>query len=632
MGQITLSGLFTDHMVLQRNKEIPVWGNAPKGEEIVIQFQGSTFKGKADEQGKWHIILPSYPEGGPYNMQINEIILNDIMVGDVWLCSGQSNMEWPMSQINDSEKEILDSNYPNIRLFKVAHKVALTPQENIDADGWVLADPTTVKDFSAVGFLFGRELHQWMEQGVPIGLIQSTWGGTEVETWISKEAIQEVDAFKEELTDLNQGTMASIIAKKKKEFQQLLTQFDDGTKEWENGSYQWIKPNLSTNTWKEMNLPSLWEEEGLKEVDGVVWFRKSIILTEEQANRTYTLSLAKIDDRDSTWVNGQWVGATNQYNEDRIYQISSDILVEGKNVIAIKVTDTGGGGGIYGDEETLYLESDEDERISLAGTWNYRVSPSAINYFSGPFGPNERVTLLYNGMIHGLIPYALTGAIWYQGESNASRAHQYQTLFPLLIENWRSLWGEDFSFLFVQLANFKEVKEKPGESDWAELREAQTMTLHLDNTAMASAIDIGEADDIHPRNKQDVAHRLVLGAKKMAYREELVYSGPMYKEMSVERGKAIISFSQIGGGLVLKEGEHFPQGFAIAGEDGKFYWADAQLENDKIILSSEKVPNPVAVRYAWADNPSTANVYNKEGLPAIPFRTDTWEGVTYNKK
>ncbi|MEL6589431.1 MAG: sialate O-acetylesterase, partial [Bacteroidota bacterium] len=337
-----------------------------------------------------------------------------------------------------------------------------------------------------------------------------------------------------------------------------------------------------------------------------------------------------IDDNDITYLNGQEIGRYNGYNTPRVYDVPAGVLRKGRNVIAVRVEDGGGGGGLWGKEE-LYEVQIGDWVQSLTGKWKYRVSPQGIAV-NLSMGPNDQPTLLYNGMIAPLLPYGIKGAIWYQGESNAGRAALYRDLFPAMIEDWRQAWGYDFPFFWVQLANFKAAKDQPGESDWAELREAQSMTLDLDNTGQAVIIDIGEADDIHPRNKQDVGLRLALSALKVAYEQEVVHSGPVFEDVSFRFGKAVLEFSSIGDGLIARDKYGYLKGFAIAGEDRQWHWAQAYVDGDKVIVSSPAVSDPVAVRYAWADNPDDANLYNSAGLPASPFRTDDWPMITKGNK
>jgi sialate O-acetylesterase len=375
-----------------------------------------------------------------------------------------------------------------------------------------------------------------------------------------------------------------------------------------------------------MEIPSLWENAGLTGLDGIIWFQKEIELEAQDILNDLEVYLGTIDDSDITYFNGVKIGETTQkYNESRMYKVEKSMLKKGKNSIVVRVEDTGGGGGIYGASDQLFI-SLPNKKISLAGQWKYMIGKGDFSY---SIGPNSMPSLLFNAMIHPLLPFGIKGAIWYQGESNAGRAYEYRTLFPTMITNWRDVWGQgNFPFLFVQLANFMQPKEQPGASTWAELREAQTMTLSLPNTGMATIIDIGEADDIHPRNKLDVGKRLAMSALKVAYGKNVVASGPTYRDMRIEGNKVFLSFDNLGTGFYLKDRYGYVKGFSVAGKDQVFHWAKAEITGENIVLTCDGVDNPVAVRYGWADNPDDLNLYNLEGLPAVPFRTDNWPGIT----
>jgi sialate O-acetylesterase len=439
---------------------------------------------------------------------------------------------------------------------------------------------------------------------------------------MSSDALLAHADFKDQMVEMQKSDINTKLG----EWNLGLQTKDLGRKE------KWEKPETDFTKWKEMKVPAKWEGPELGSFDGVVWFRKEFELNKEEAAAGITLNLGPIDNSDETFVNGFKVGQTDdEYAKNRVYVVEANYLKAGINSIVVRVTDLGGGGGIWGKPESFGYEVAGNQK-SLAGNWQYRIGTETLSP-KAP-GPNTYPTLLFNGMVNALIPYAIQGVAWYQGENNASRAHQYQTLFPALIADWRKHWNQgDFSFLYVQLANYKLAKALPDESDWAELREAQTMTLsNTPATGMALAIDLGEAIDIHPKNKQDVGYRLSLAARKVAYGQDLVYSGPTYDAKKIENGKITVSFKNHGSGLITKDKYNYVKGFAIAGDDKKFYWAKALIDGSKVTVYSDKVPNPVAVRYAWADNPDDANLYNKENLPAVPFRTDSWDGVTKDKK
>jgi len=637
---IVLNPLFTDNMVLQQKQTIPIWGTAEPGGEVVITLNEQQKEGIVDDSGNWSVMLSPVTAGGPYELIISgeEMIrIRNVMVGEVWICSGQSNMEMPLAgsgMINNYIEEIENADYPNIRLLMVDKIMANTPQNNFESDGWKECSPETIPGFSSVAYFFGRHLHN--ELNVTIGLIESAWGGTLVEAWTSGQTLKNFAEFTEIVKDIESDTSTEeekALDNKKKlavwpdTIEQILIAkgiFDHGFQ----------NPEYKTSGWQTMKLPTIWEDIGIN-VDGVVWFSKEVNIPESWAGEDLILSLGKINDYDITWFNGTRIGRGVDVSESRVYKIPVSIVKKGKNRIIVQVLDIGNVGGLYGPSEQMKLESKKGT-ISLIGDWAYKIDPVKINMNELPEKPDNnsganRPSVLYNGMINPLIPYGIKGAIWYQGESNAGRAYQYRTLFKAMIEDWRTKWGEgDFPFLYVQLANYMDVKPQPADDAWAELREAQTMALELPNTGMAVAIDIGDAKDIHPKNKQEVGRRLALNALAEVYGRDIPYSGPMYQSMKIEEGKIRLHFTNINDGLKIK-GEKKLNGFSIAGDDNKYIWAEAKIEGDEVIVWSSKIKNPVAVRYAWAANP-ICNLYNGAELPASPFRTDNWEGITYLKK
>lgn len=628
-AQVRLPKIFGDNMVLQRGKPIAIWGWAAPDEKIQVELHGQKKSTMADKNGNWKLSLQPEAAGGPYRLVVNgknNITLDNVLVGDVWICSGQSNMEWTIKNSNDAEKEIATSDYPFIRHFKVPNTVALDPLENLAGGEWKVSNPENSGDFTAVGYFFARTLYN--ELKIPIGLINTSWGGTHVETWTSREAFENDAEFKEmiasmpqlDLEALNKQQTAAII--KKVETRQGKFSENNNTDNWKNLSF-------NAQNWPAMQLPGLWEQQGLDGLDGVVWFRKTVSLPAAQAGKPGLLELAMIDDADDCYVNGIKVGSTQGYNEKRNYKIPQGILKEGNNIIAVRVNDTGGGGGIYGEAGEMKLTVDNNSQ-SLAGEWHFQVE--SILQTTAALGPNRYPTLLYNGMVNPLKQMAIKGAIWYQGESNAGRAYQYRKSFPLMITDWRKQFGQgDFPFYFVQLASFNASNgQNKNGSEWAELREAQTRTLSLPHTGMAVTTDIGTANDIHPRNKQDVGKRLAAIALHHDYKKQVVYSGPMYQSMQVDGNKIILEFSHKGGGLLAKNGSL--KGFEIAAADQQFKPAEATIKDGKLIVFHSKINAPVAVRYAWSDNPEEANLYNKEGFPASPFRTDDWKELTRDKK
>jgi len=629
---VKLPDVLTSNMVLQRNKEIKIWGWADKSEKVSVSLNNKTVSAKTDNNGSWSVIFPSMKEGGPYTIVIkgkNTITLDNILIGDIWVCSGQSNMEFVVMNANNSAKEIENANYPKIRLLTIPKNFQYGPVSNVSGIDWKICSPESVGNFSAVGYFFGRDVYN--ETNIPIGLINTSWGGTNVEAWISADYITKVDEFKDKVAikaSISPEEMESLRVKK---IESLYSAFGlDPLKK--TNTDDWNQAGISLNGWRDIEVPGIWEAGELSGVDGIIWFRKEVSIPESLAGKDWKLKLGKIDDADKAYVNGILVGETSGYNDIREYILKAGTLKAGINLIAVRVEDTGGAGGFWGAKEDVKLVSESSE-ISLAGTWKCRLSTESFSLTSSSGEPNSNPSSLFNGMINPLLNLAVTGAIWYQGESNASRAYQYRTLFPLMIECWRAKWNQpDLHFFFVQLANFMAPDVQPSESEWAELREAQSMTLALPYTGMAVTTDIGEEIDIHPRNKQDVGHRLALQAIKAVYGKAIVNDGPVYKSMEIDGERITLTFDTQGSNMMAKDKYGYLKGFAIAGADKKFYWARARLRENEITVSSEMVKSPVAVRYAWGNNPDDANLYNAEGLPASAFRTDDWPGITINSK
>ncbi|HEY0054290.1 MAG TPA: sialate O-acetylesterase [Pedobacter sp.] len=632
-ANVIMPGIFGNDMVLQRNKPIPVWGWAKANEAIRVSLNKQIKTVRADKSGNWMVELSPENAGGPFSLTVrgnNAITFSDVLIGEVWICSGQSNMEWPLTLVNNADLEISEANYPQIRHFAVTKDVSIMPKKDIAGGSWQKAEPKNAGNFSAVAYFFARKLHQ--ELKVPIGLINASWGGTHVETWTSNKAFHGSEEFKSmiasiplsSLDSLDKAKSAKRIMDRKRWKSEILTA---------NLLSSWNKPDFDDSKWNKLNAPGMWEDQGIEGVDGVLLFRKSFNLDASDAGKAAVLELAKIDDDDITYINGIEVGRTDGYNFPRKYMVPAGIVKAGNNVVAVRLKDTKGGGGFYGE---LPMQITVNGHVQpLSGEWLY--SFEAISEISPVynFHPNEYPSLLHNAMVHPLIPFAIQGVIWYQGENNASRAWQYRTAFPLMITDWRKQWKQgDFPFYFVQLASY----DAGGSGDknlgyhWAELREAQTLTLSLPNTGMAVTSDIGEAKDVHPRNKQDVGLRLALAALSNTYKKNVVGSGPMYQSMKTERNKVIISFSNMGTGLMTKDEYGYLKGFEIAGTDQKYYYAKAYIKGDKVIVYSDDIPNPVAVRFGWYDEISDNNLFNKEGLPAVPFRTDNWEWVTAANK
>lgn len=614
---VRLPRLISDGMVLQRDTEIKLWGWADKGEKINILFSDKSFDTKADKSGNWHLLLPAQKAGGPYDLKINEITIKDVLIGDVWVCSGQSNMELPIRRVLDLYgDEIKQANNPLIRQFKVPLRYDFTnAQVDLEGGSWKPVTPENALDFSAVAYFFAQQLYE--KYNVPIGLINSAVGGSPIEAWISEDALKHFPTYLAEAQKCAEpGYMEKIRSeenRKQGEWQSTLNSKDAGFG-------QWYKNDINASDWKSINLPGYWADQLGENVNGVFWFRKEVEIPSSMLNKSATIRLGCIVDSDSTFINGKFVGNITYMYPPRTYNIPVGVLKEGKNTVTVRVVNSSGRGGFV-EDKPFRIETD-NERVDLGGEWKYKMGtqmpqgPSQTFFQYKPMG-------LYNGMISPLINYAVKGAIWYQGESNTGRVAEYGDLFSSMINDWRSKWKTlDLPFIYAQLPNFMQVQDQPSDGGWARLREVQMQSLKIPNTGMAVISDIGEWNDIHPLNKKDVGRRLALSAMNVAYNDNsVVGSAPIYDKMEVRGKEIVLSFTKINRGF--KTGEVL-KGFAIAGEDKVFVWAKARIEGDKVIVWSDKIENPIAVRYAWADNPQGANLKSKNDLPCSPFRTDSW--------
>jgi sialate O-acetylesterase len=621
-GEVRLPKLISDGMVLQQNTEIKIWGWAAPHEKITVDFNTATYRTTTPDAGEWNIVLPKTKAGGPYTMTIkgaNTIVLKDILIGDVWICSGQSNMELPMRRVSPIyESEIASSANNYIRCFTVPqHYNFNRPQSDFNSGNWQAATPEAVLNFSAVAYFFAKELYQ--KYKIPIGIINTSLGGSPAEAWVSENTLMHYPAYYQEMqrwkdSKFIQQTESSEQTKIKAWYDRLHAK-DEGFK---NPQQSWIDPAYNSTGWDTMKLPGYWANTSLGAVNGVVWFRKEIMVPATMAGQPAKLILGRIVDADSVFINGTFAGTTSYQYPPRRYDLPAGLIKAGKNMIVVRVISNGGQGGFVPDKQ--YSLSAGGQSVDLKGNWQYKLG-AKMEPTPGQTFVRWKPGGLYNAMLAPLFNYKIKGAVWYQGEANTGRSKEYQTLLPDLIKDWRQHWQEgDFPFLFVQLPNFMEAKEQPSESNWALLREAQLNTLSVPNTGMAVTIDLGEWNDIHPLNKKEVGKRLALGAEKVAYNENNVYSGPIYRSMQVSGNKIILTFSNCGSGLISKENGELKE-FAIAGQDGEYLWAKARIENNKVIVWNDVINHPVSVRYAWADNPANANLYNKEGLPASPFET-----------
>ena len=625
---IHLPNIFTDGMVLQRNTLVPIWGKATAGETINIEINGNTYTAISNDNGDWQISIGPLKSGGPYELIVkgsNTIKIKNVLVGEVWLCSGQSNMEWPIYWLPNYKEEIDKVNNTKIRQFRVQKLLSNQPKQDVLPSKWIQAIPSEINQFSGVAYFFATYLFEQLN--VPIGIINASWGGTMIEPWISANAIKafpnaaaihQTDAYKK-LPDFSPNQNFEGFT----QIVQKILDSEEGFLE------KWYLPDAKIS-WKEVPFPQPWNENELSNYDGTAWYKKTFQLDSISAKEA-SLSLGIIDDMDEVWLNGELIGKTSYYDIFRNYKINSSLLKKGDNTIVIRIADTGGIGGFLSKKDAIFFQIGAT-KIDLSGTWNFKLGIQIPSEIIKQKDPNSYPSTLNNAMIQPLKQYGIKGILWYQGESNAEWANKYTDYFKALINDWRAQWQSNLPFLYVQIAGYLKPSEEPGQSYRAEMREAQFKASDLPNVGMATAVDIGDANNIHPLNKKEVGRRLSLLARKIAYNNDLVASGPVFESMTIKDETIHVKFTSLGGGLVCRNKYGYVNGFQIAGANQKFYWAKATIEGDRVIVSSENVKKPVAVRYAWADNPDDVNLFNFENLPAIPFRTDNWSVLTTNKK
>lgn len=627
-ASVKLPSVISNGMVLQRDVKVDIWGWASPGEKIKIRFNKRSYSTAGGTDGSWKITLPAMKAGGPYTMEVkgeNTIVIEDIMIGDVWFCSGQSNMVLTMERVKEKyPADIASANYPGVRNFFIpTASDATAAHKDTPAGKWVSADPASVMGFGAVTFFFARNIYD--EYKIPIGIINSSVGGTPIEAWISEEGLKEFPKYTGRIEQLRDTSYVNSILRSKRNravsgppVKQEIT--DRGLTE----SVPWHDMKYIPRGWKKYWLPGYWADQGVKNLNGVVWFRKEIEIPLSMTGKPAKLFMGRIVDADNTYVNGVLAGSVTYQYPPRRYDLPAGLLRPGKNIIVVRVTNQAGKGGFVPDKP-YYLVAGNDS-IDLRGEWLYRVGeafrPDQAGLSSGTtaISMQNEPTGLYNTMVSPIVKFKIKGFLWYQGETNTDRPQEYELLLPALISDWRNKWQMgQLPFLFVQLANYMEVQYLPSESQWAELRFGQFRSLSVPNTAMAVTIDAGEWNDIHPLDKKTVGERLARAARKLAYgNNDIVYSGPLFRSVSKEGNRLILEFDHTGSGLVVKGGGELYY-FAVAGADKKFVWADAVIEGNKVVVRSNEISDPVYVRYAWADNPEGANLYNAEGLPASPF-------------
>ncbi len=622
-ADIRLPAIIGEHMVLQQEARVPLWGWAEPGEPITVipGWSDDTWTATADDSGRWRVAILTPTAGGPHKLRFvgqNTITLRDVLIGEVWLCSGQSNMEWSFqSGVNNAEAEVAAANYPQIRLFDVERTIGERPQDDCN-DQWQACAPETVASFSAVGYFHGRELHRALN--VPIGLIDSTWGGTVAEAWTSERTVRRFEPFAAELDRLGNLDRENDAVSA---WWRKLAEADAAA-----GRDRWHAPDFDDTTWKTIAVPAHWTAPNLADFDGLVWLRTTVDVPADWENRDLVLELGPIDDMDTVWFNGVPVGGTEEmghWNQPRRYELPGSAVRTGTNVLTVRVLDTQHGGGIHGDPAGLRLCSgEEDAGIPLAGAWRYQRGPALSEL--PPFPRTQSwyrnsPTALFNGMISPIAPFGIRGVVWYQGESNRRRPTQYAKLFPAMITDWRAYWGKaDLPFYFVQIAPYA---YRDTEDFAPALREAQRLTLNLPNTAMVVTLDVGDVNDIHPRDKLTVGRRLAACALANTYgRDDVPFSGPLYRTIERENGRLRVQFDHCDGGLIARGPL---SGFEIAGPDGKFVPANAKIEGESVIVWNDGVADARAVRYAWHETAS-ATLFNGAGLPASSFSSnDEWQ-------
>ena len=622
-ARVELPLIFGDGAVLQRDQPMRVWGWSAPRARVRVQFDHSKADVAADAAGRWQARLPAHAAGGPFTLSVrsgnDETVSHDLLVGDVYLASGQSNMEFELYKARNAVAEIAHATDGAIRQIKIPDSWSTQPADHLPGSHWVAASPDTAAQFSAVAYFFAREIRA--DQHVPIGIINDNWGGSRIEPWMDAATAGVKPAAIEARIQREDAAQARLMAGTRQRLARWTGVLEATGADPDQARY--AAADLDEHDWTPIAVPALWESQGYDGMDGVAWYRTHFTVSAAEAAQGVTLDLGMIDDSDFSWVNGTLIGQTdNAWNHPRHYRVPPAALHAGRNTLAIRVDDLGGGGGVHGEPADLAIQPAGGQPRRLAGPWLFR--PEAVRLVATE-QKNQIPTLLYNRMIHPLLPLSLRGVLWYQGEANTADADAfvYRDQFKALIRQWRRDFDQpDLPFLWVQLANFKQGADTATTSGWAMLRESQSAALVLPHTAQAVTIDVGDPDTIHPTNKQAVGHRLALAARHVVYGESLLYSGPVYRAMTVEGSAIRLHFATAGSALRAR-GEALA-GFTLAGADRHFHPARARIEGDDVVVQAADVGAPVAVRYGWSENPVDANLVNAAGLPASPFRTDSW--------
>jgi len=622
-----VSPIFGDNMVLERGKPNTIWGWSEPGDHVQVQIGEQTATAVVGADRRWQVKIQPPPPGGPYTVRISgheTLELHNVLVGDVWLCGGQSNMQVGLGMARNGPDEVKAADYPEIRFFSVAAHAAYRHMD-VPEGTWKVVSPETAGGVSAVAYYFARKVQR--EIHVPIGLVVDALGGTPAEAWTSAAALHPLHDF-----DIPLAEVQRLAAAGAPEYGNYVMHWYD---EYDVGlKGNWAAPELDDSSWKPVDIPGGFSELGVPETPALAWFRKEIVLPDPLPAGRALVFLGSVERMDTVYINGKFAGASAWVENPHVYFLGDGVLEPGRNVIAIRVLKTKPDGGFLGKPEELHLMLGDKTNIPLAGTWKGRLSvdarpphPLPMGYENWPVMP----TVLYEGMLVPIAPLSIGGALWYQGEQNSERGYQYRKILPAMIGDWRRLFAQgDFPFYIVSLPAFKHRSATPVDDAWAETRESQAVAAaSVPNSCLAVTIDTGDADNIHPKDKQPVGERLALCALAQYYGKNVVYSGPTLASAERRPGEIQLHFVHTDGRLVVK-GPKLDE-FAIAGEDRKWYWADAQIEGDTVVVSSPSVPNPKEVRYAWQSNPA-ATLCNGAGLPAGPFRTDTWPGITENQR
>jgi sialate O-acetylesterase len=631
-AQLKVARMFGDHMVLQRNQPIPVWGATDKNTRVDVHFNGQHMNVRSDAQGNWKVFLNPMKEGGPYNMIIESgretVSFTDVMMGEVWVCSGQSNMEFTLNNALGFKTEQRIARQQPIRQFHVPDRISLTPETDMAGGEWEQADTNTVGNFTAVGYFFAKKLAK--ELNVTVGLINSSWGGTMAECWISRES---------QLTDVN---LTPRVQHMPTTWDGLKAQVDSIIKfySFPNMPVTYYKPEeLATQPasfferWQKGNIGA-WEWQGKwASYRGEGFMEHTIKLDNGAATKTSVLHLGQTDADMLIYINGNPVKPAVVGGNFQV-ELPAGTWKAGDNALLIDLQSlqknpSWFGLGIDGDWTNVYTKF-PDTLMTLADN-NWHLMPDLSKPYHFDYSPNNTVATLYNGMIAPITNYPIAGVIWYQGEANAQKAYQYRTTFPLLITDWRAKWGKDFPFLFVQLSSWGPMPNSNQGSDWAELREAQAMTLSLPKTGMVITTDVGDANNIHPKDKADVGFRLANEALNTAYGLLNEDRSPLFKSVDFKDGYALVTLTHTDDGLTAKDPYGYIKGFELAGADHKFYFAKAEFSGNQVKVWCDQVKQPVSVHYAWTNAPVEANLFNKQGYPVGPFRSDDWKGVTEGK-